>query len=373
MTVARKHLIDLQSTPYYHVMNRCVRRAFLCGKDHYSGQCYQHRRQWILDEVKALSAAFAIDICAYAIMSNHYHLVLRVNSEEASRWSTRQVVSRWCQIYSGPPEAQRYLDLETLTPSELYRVNELARTWRERLYNISWFMSRLNHSIARQANTEDKCRGRFWEGRYKSQALLDEGALLTCMMYVDLNPIRAGIADSLELSDFTSIQERIFQIAKTLKRAKSVTIKENKLRSQDQRTGATRRQNAIFSKHNNKAMQSNYQSEHAALLPFIGSESLSAPDGIPFNLIDYLTLIDWTGRILRSDKRGAIPAKARSILERFSINDEAWVESVSQFECRFGYAVGKDRTLKHYTHNLSTHWLRGQRAIQRLYRQTDAA
>jgi len=98
MTVARKHLIDLQSTPYFHVMNHCVRRAFLCGKDHYSGQCYEHRRQWILDEVKTLS--FAIDICAYALMSNHYHLVLRVNREEASQWSTREVVTRWCQIYS---------------------------------------------------------------------------------------------------------------------------------------------------------------------------------------------------------------------------------------------------------------------------------
>jgi len=164
MTVARKHLIDLQSTPYYHVMNRCVRRAFLCGKDYYSGQCCEHRRQWILDDVKTLSDVYAIDICTYAIMSNHYHLVLRVNREEACAWSTREVVSRWCQLYSEPPVAQRYLELETLSPSELYTVNELARTWRERLYDISWFMRRLNQSIARQANAEDQCRERFWGG-----------------------------------------------------------------------------------------------------------------------------------------------------------------------------------------------------------------
>jgi len=105
----------------------------------------------------------------------------------------------------------------------------------------------------------------------------------------------------------------------------------------------------------------------------MGSECEGGPDGIPFNLIDYLDLIDWTGRTLRSDKRGAIPAKARTILERFSINDEAWMESVTQFETRFGYAIGADRALRHYTHNLSTHWLRGQRAIQQLYRQTEAA
>jgi len=372
MTVARKHLIDLQSTPYYHVMNRCVRRAFLCGKDHYSGQCYEHRRQWILDEVKALACSYAIDICAYAIMSNHYHLVLRVNREEASQWSTREVVTRWCQIYSGPPVAQRYLDLETLNASELYIVNELARTWRERLYDISWFMSRLNHSIARRANAEDKCRGRFWEGRFASQALLDEGALLTCMMYVDLNPIRAGMASSLELSDFTSIQERIFQIAKSLKHAKSVSRLDNKKMTMHQ----SKQDDSIVKAKNNKSNNNLHiqdQPEQKALLPFIGCESINGPDGIPFNLIDYLDLIDWTGRVLRSDKRGAIPPKARSILECFSINDEAWLESVTQFEYRFGYAIGAERALKHYTHNLSTHWLRGQRAIQQLYRQTEAA
>jgi len=110
MTVARKHLTDLQSTPYYHVMNRCV---------------------------------------------------LRVNKKEACEWSTREVVRRWCRIYSGPPVANRYLDLETLSASELYIVNELARIWRERLYDISSFMGRLNYSIARQANTEDTCRGRL--------------------------------------------------------------------------------------------------------------------------------------------------------------------------------------------------------------------
>jgi hypothetical protein len=88
-------------------------------------------------------------------------------------------------------------------------VESSAEIYKKRLTDISWFMRSLNEPIARQANKEDKCTGHFWEGRFKSQALLDEGALLSCMAYVDLNPVRSRVADTPAQSDFTSIQLRI--------------------------------------------------------------------------------------------------------------------------------------------------------------------
>ncbi|NDO76596.1 transposase, partial [Shewanella sp. SE1] len=148
MTTARRQLIDAESTPFYHVINRCVRRAFLCGEDALSGRSYEHRRGWIVDKIRQLSSIFCIDVCAYAVMSNHYHLVLKIDLAAQQSLSPFEVIERWTGLFSGN----------------------------------SWFMRCLNEDIARKANREDSCKGVFWEGRFKSQALLDEQALLACMM-----------------------------------------------------------------------------------------------------------------------------------------------------------------------------------------------
>lgn len=134
--------------------------------------------------------------------------------------------------------------------------------WRLRLTDLSWFMRCLNESIARMANQEDRCTGRFWEGRFKSQALLDERALLACMAYVDLNPIRAAIAQSPEQSVYTSIKERIDQ------------------------------------------------PEAHHLRPF--SDTADDSEGIPFTLRGYLELVDWAGRVVRSDKWGNVTQRISS-------------------------------------------------------------
>lgn len=97
MTTARRQLIDAESTPFYHVINRCVRRAFLCGEDALSGRSYEHRRDWIVDKIKQLSSVFCIDVCAYAVMSNHYHLVLKINLATQKRLSHFEVIELWTQ------------------------------------------------------------------------------------------------------------------------------------------------------------------------------------------------------------------------------------------------------------------------------------
>jgi putative transposase len=191
MTRARKELIDINTTPYYHCVSRCVRRAFLCGVDHLTGNSYEHRKSWIVERLTELSKVFAIEVCAYAVMSNHCHVVLRVDQQKALSWSEEQVMAQWEKLFSIPLLVQKYRD-GTDIAAAASKAQEVIAEWRSRLIDISWYMRSLNEYLARKANEEDGCTGRFWEGRYKSQALLDEAAVLTCMTYVDLNPIRAG-------------------------------------------------------------------------------------------------------------------------------------------------------------------------------------
>ena len=284
MTQSRDSLISLSDTPYYHCISRCVRRAFLCGEDRYSGQSFEHRRQWMVDRIRYLTDVFCIEVCAYTIMSNHYHLVLYVNEEELASCSDSEICDRWSKIYSLSPTVLRWKKGELSSDIQKEVALEVIAEWRKRLSNISWFMRCLNEFIAVKANKEDKCKGRFWEGRFKSQALLDEKALLTCMAYVDLNPIRAKMASSVEGSEYTSVFERI----------------HNK------------------SHHTEKVNKGDCK----PLVKFIGAEHQCQPQGINFTLIDYLELVDWTGRVIREGKRGAITEQTPALLDTLGLDNE---------------------------------------------------
>jgi len=308
MPKPRSQQISLSDTPYYHICSRTVRKAFLCGVDKATGVSYEHRRSWIEKRIFQLSQVFAIDICAHAVMHNHLHLVLHVDVEQVKDWTTLEVFTRWHKLFKGTILTRKYQQEQALNKFELEMVEETAMVYKQRLIDISWFMRALNEPIARQANKEDKCTGHFWEGRFKSQALLDEGALLSCMAYVDLNPVRAGISPTPEQSNFTSIQLRI-----------KAAIKGQ---------------------------------QPTALLAFTGNEQQEKSTGIPFSLKDYLTLVDETGRIIREDKRGAINAKTAQILSRLHISDESWLKLTTNFEGIFTGAVGTAEHLCEFTEHV---------------------
>ena len=147
-----------------------------------------------MDRIRLLSSLFAIDVCAYAVTSNHDHLVLKVCPEPLDDLCEDDIMDRWCALFKGPRLIQNYRSGEDLKPFERAGVSDIVNVWRSRLSSISWFMRCLNQPIAHQANRDDKCTGKFWESRFISQALKSDEALLSCMTYVDLNPVRAGMA-----------------------------------------------------------------------------------------------------------------------------------------------------------------------------------
>ena len=275
----------------------------MCGKDRYSGKSFEHRRQWIEKRILFLAEVFAIDVCAYAVMSNHYHLVVRLAPEEAREWDEVEVLRRWGQIFEIPPVVERFGGSLPFRDG----VSDWTSLYRERLSSLSWFMRCINEPLARRSNREDGCTGRFWEGRFKVQALLDEKALLRCMTYVDLNPIRAKLAKTPETSVHTSVCARI-------------------------------------------------KGKGDALLGF---EDQSTAPALPCYWKDYLELVEWTGREWHEGKRGRIDPDLPFIFERLNTDQEEWLIDIKRINSWHGRAMGSIEALQAYCEHLGQRWMRG--------------
>ena len=328
MTYPRSQLVSEEEPGFYHVVSRCVRRAFLCGKDQLTGRCFEHRRQWIEDRILELAEAFAISVYSYAVMSNHFHVVLHVDPTVTLSWSDEEVAHRWLTAFPGPlkrnPSEELTQRLKIAILSDPERVQEL----RKRLGSLSWFMKALNEPIARMANKEDDCTGKFWEGRFKCQALLESQAVLSCMAYVDLNPVRAALCDTLANSDHTSIQKR---------------IRKAKLGSAE-----------------NKSSKFLNTASSACLKPVAGL----TPESL-LNLTEstYIELVQWTGEQIRPDKRGALsPTLDKShppaVVAQLSRDSKAWIRQVQGTESLYFRAIGSAEALMAKAESLGQAWMK---------------
>jgi len=308
MTYARKILIPKGSPGTFHCVSRCVRRAFLCGDDRLTGRSFEHRRQWVEDRIHELAGIFGVAIWGYAVMSNHLHVVVQILPEEVAIWSKEEVVKRWMRLY--PRQDQNPEMRAEVLAGNVERIEVL----RERLSNLSWFMRCLVEPIARAANKEDICKGRFWEGRFKAQCLLDENAVLAAMAYVDLNPVRAKICDTLEASVHTNARQRLTAIE---------------------------------------------QESAAADLPLAPIAGIRGSCVLRMTQAEYLSLVDYTGRQIRADKRVAIEGPAPAALARLGYRPESWTRQVLAVKSDFSRAMGAVECLVEKAAEMGQCWLRG--------------
>lgn len=327
MTSPRSLLVDPDTPGFYHCISRCVRRAWLCGVDPYNGKSYEHRREWVEQRLLELAEIFAVGLYAYAVMSNHVHVVVRIDPGAAAAWSDEEVAARWIRLFPATVDGEVDPEACRLKEQTLLGNAERLALCRQRLGNLSWFMRSLNEPIARRANQEDACTGRFWEGRYKCQALLDEAAVLSCMSYVDLNPIRAGIAENLESSAHTSAVKRI------------AGIKSNAAAARQSLTSIT----ASYS-----------------------------PDFLPITIEDYVDLIDWTARLTRGDKRGSVDMAEPPILRKLGLTERQWHQQMLGTETNYWRAIGTAQSLIEKAAAIGQSWLKGIRSAQSLQRRQAA-
>ena len=328
MAIARSKLVDETKSRVYHLVNRCVRRSFLLGDKSY------RRREWLQDALRAKTAIFAIDVLAYAIMDNHFHLIVKTHPEQAAAWDDLEVARRWTQLC--PPKDLKGQPVR-LTLEELQEL--IARPgWvterRRRLASMSWLMKLIKEKLARQANREDKCRGHFWEGRFTSVPLLDTAAVLAGMVYVDLNPIRAKMAETPEESDYTSVQERILLAADVDKPA-----------GDDKAPAKAQADSPAHAQHKLKQIRAAVLRNKAAkaLKPWVAKIKDCAPGATgecPLTLAEYLQLVDLTARKVRKGKRGSMDRQAKDILERLGLDDDKWAAAMACGGRFKGRAVG---------------------------------
>jgi REP element-mobilizing transposase RayT len=319
MTTARAQLINNENVGVYHCVQRCVRRAWLCGVDDYTGQSYEHRKAWVEKQIALIGSCFAVAIHAYAVMSNHLHVVLQIDPKASLSWTDQQIAERWVRLF--PPRELTDQAIKAKQNNIMANADRLAII-RNRLGNLSWLMKCLAEPIARRANTEDACKGRFWEGRFKAQVLKDEKALYAAMAYVDLNPIRAGISKRIEDQRHTSVRKRIKQARKEPKVLGEV------------------------------------------LQPMISSISTSV---LNFKLRDYLELIEWTGKQVREGKS----AKNKTVpymVKKLDSDSTRWPLRVKAIGSNYWRVVAEAQDLVAIAKDIGQKWLRGIRFAATLER-----
>ncbi|OYW18505.1 MAG: hypothetical protein B7Z55_10490 [Planctomycetales bacterium 12-60-4] len=367
-----------------HAVQRCVRRAFLAGMDEKSGVDYSFRREWIRRRMESLASVFAVDVLTYAILSNHIHLILRNRPDVVAAWSDEEAALRWLRVFPG-----RRLDEQLAEPTEndvrtlAGNAQRMAEV-RSRLSDISWFMRALSEPIARLANKQDRCTGRFWEGRFKAQRIVDEAGLLACAMYVDLNPIRAAMAQSPDQAVHTSAYDRIkAELGEQIPSAAFdlVAVSTEEAGKQVHETTAADRKKQRQAKRRNPTGKRILRDSWLAPLtlspksladdPQVHRGGVRASDKGFLNLPwrDYLALLRWTSLQRLKEAVGEVPERLQGALSSLGIEASMWRDLVWNFKRYFGRAscAGSPESMAADASRTGKRFHRGQRQVSECF------
>jgi hypothetical protein len=355
--ISRVEVFVADEVAVIHVMNRTVRRCFLLGDDPISGKNFDHRKQWMDEQLVHQARHFGIDLLCQALMSNHFHLVLRSRPDVVKKWDDTEVARRWLMLC--PPRRDENWQPEEPTEEELNTIRKnkdrLAEI-RSRLSDISWWMRLLSQQIAQRANREDEEVGKFWQARYRAVRLLDETAVLACAAYVDLNPIRAALAETIEDSEFTSAQKRVRDLqAKQAPKAKPASKDAAAVSESAPRCGGHLAPVELQERTGKPGPNVHKRGARCSNKGFLAMSTA-----------DYLSLLDWTARQTRKDKRGATPQHVAPLFDRLEITAEIWCRLVKDFGKLFSVVAGKLERIDEHRSRSGSHYYRTRRETREL-------
>ena len=332
----RRDVFDSETIGVYHCFNRIVRRSFLCGFDPVTQKDFAYRRDWFYQRLRYLTRFFAIDMLAYAIMSNHYHLVLRNRPDQVARMDDRQVVTAWLMIC---PKSQKQPDGTALPPTEPEIEVELktpgrVADLRTRLSDPSWLIRQLSQYMGIRCNAEDDETGHFWQSRFGMTRLLDEAAVLACLAYVDLNPLRAHAATSLEGYTQASIGERLR------------TLEDEAIEPSSWLAPI-----ALASETDGQPAQAVDRMTREEIAAAVQAQAAQPRGCLSITFQQYVELLRWlsSGKPPSGPEPGRIEQpepEAKSVLQQLSLDPEAFFDLVHHFRSRFATAAGCEASLR---------------------------
>ena len=370
-----------------HAIQRCVRKAFLAGRDDRTGVDYSFRREWIRRRMEALASVFGIDVLTYAIMSNHLHVILRNRPDVVATWSDEEVAVRWLRVFPGRRLEEQLAEPTDSDVKRLAADAERLSVVRCRLSDISWFMRALSEPIARLANKQDECTGRFWEGRFKAQRIVDDAGLLACAMYVDLNPVRAALADSPDGAVFTSAYDRIqaeqgeqipsaaFDLVSVSTEQAGEHVRETPVADRKQQRRAKRRNPTGKRILRDRWLAPLTQAERkSADDPEVHRQGVRASDKgfLDLDWHQYLALLRWTAGQRVKGQVAKVPEKLRSILEGLGIEASMWRDLVWDYKRYFGRSTcaGSPQAMSADAQRSGKHHRSGQRMVRECFSVT---
>jgi REP element-mobilizing transposase RayT len=330
----RSDVFDPDEVGVYHCWNRLVQRRHLFGFDQLTGRDYSYRKSWVRDRLRQLAGGMAIEVLDYAVLGNHLHLVLRNRPDLVSSWSDEEVARRWWLVC--PLRRNKDGTIPDPKPCELGLLRQKVDEYRARLSDISWFMRLACQPIARRANREDEVDGRFFAQRFDCRRLKTLADLLSCSIYVDLNVIRAGLAETPETSEFTSAYDRIcarWQMAQTELGTSGALPSAEAADAWlapvflDERAEAFPAPPAAPSEAVSAGPRALPAPAATGCNP-IRSPRISNKGFLPLTRDQYLSLLDLVGRIVRQGKRGWIPPELPPILQRLRLEPRRWLASL---------------------------------------------